>query len=263
MDRRPPGLLFVLALACFATRGESMVRGDDFRILSKIYVGAEKKPACRNSTLFTSGLVYDCMTHPEEEIAVFDPLRSRFVLLQPRGRVRAELSLKEVSDFVFRLRQELKGGRGMSAFLANPEFKQLTPSKEEVTFSGRWLTYKMKTRAAKTPSIANQYADFSNWYTRLNAMKNPSLLARLPVNDFLKAQGHLPTEIDLTIYKKTALGRMKEQARFRSEHVVYHNLTRDDREKIDQIGRWLVQFDQVDYSEYKKLAQDRQKTASR
>ncbi len=240
-----------------------MVRGDDFRILSKIYVGNEKKPASRNTTLFTSGLVYDCMTHPEEEIVVFDPLRSRFVFLQPRGRVRAELSLKEVSDFVFRLREKLKGGRGMWAFFANPDFNRVALSKEEVTFRGKWLTYDMKTRAAKTPSIANQYADFSNWYTRLNAMKNPGLLARLPVNEYLKAQGQLPTKIDLTIYRKTALGLMKEQARFRSEHVVVHSLSRDDREKIDQIGRWLVQFDPVNYSEYKKLAEDRQKTASR
>ena len=99
------------------------------------------------------------------------------MLLNPRQRIRAELSTTEVSDYVFRLREGLKGRGGMSGFLTNPQFTRQTPSAGEATFRGKWLRYKMKTMGARTPAVAAQYAEFSNWYTRLNAIKNPGLLA--------------------------------------------------------------------------------------
>ena len=42
--------------------------------------------------------------------------------------------------------------------------------------------------------VAAQYATFSLQYTRLNALRQPKLLARLAVNDWLKERKLIPAD---------------------------------------------------------------------
>ena len=62
-------------------------RGEDFRVDNVVYVGDQKEPSSQSATIFSGGVVYDCLKTPPE-IVVFDKTTGQFVLLNPTRRVR-------------------------------------------------------------------------------------------------------------------------------------------------------------------------------
>jgi hypothetical protein len=250
--------LAVLSLLAAAPAG-----ADEFRVHTKIFVGDEEEPASQNVTIFRDGLVYDCMQSPEE-VALFDGPRQRFVLLNVERKLRTEIDFAQLETRIAGLRSLLReradsdGQGSLHAFLLEPKFEPDMRMKEDpdtkgfTMFLSPWFHYALKSEDIKTPTAAAQYAEFVARYTQLNAIRNPAMLARLPINSHLAERSAVPTEIRLTTYKKGPLGRMQELASYKSTHNVTWALSSEDRRKIDEVGKWLVTFKQVGYDEYRE-----------
>ena len=238
------GLLAWLAL------GAGLGWADEFRIQNRVYVGKASAPSAVTVTLFARGLVYDVLSGPDE-IVVFHPTGGRFVLLKPARKIRTEISTDQVNRMVETLQAELKNrGSGLSEFLAAPKFEIDDSDSSDAKFTGDFAEYRVKTTRAASLIAARQYAEFADWYTRLNTMNNPALLARVPVNAWLTKREQVPTEIEATFYNKT-FGFARKQQSLRSEHVITWFLSQDDRKQIEQIDGWLVTFEKVEFEQYR------------
>ena len=76
--------------------------GDDFHVQSKIFFPGEKKPS-ESTTLFYAGRVYDFLSDPEET-TVFDPGNDVFKLVDPRRKLKTEITTGEISKKINLLR---------------------------------------------------------------------------------------------------------------------------------------------------------------
>jgi hypothetical protein len=230
-------LASVLASAAWLVTGGGMHRvlvADDFRILSRVYVGEAKEPSSQTTTIFREGLVYDCIDDPAE-VVVFDANGGRFVLLEVANKLRAEITLAQIDALLTRLKEKLlQQEDARSTFLAAASFKQQDDRETgETQFSSPWLSYRVKAVHARNDTVAAQYAVFSWHYTRLNTLKHPMLLARAVVNDWLHHRKLIAEEVNLTTYKKGLLGRMTPDTNFRSHHLVIWGLSREDLRRIE------------------------------
>ncbi len=238
-------------LLIWLTLGASLAVADDFRIHNRVFLGKAKEPAASTVTIFRGGLVYDVLNAPQE-IVVFDAARGRFVMLKPARSIRTEVSTEEIDRMVASLRVEMaKRGGGLPEFLSAPKYEIDAAGDSAASFNGEFAEYQVKTKKAASLLAARQYAQFSDWYTRMNTMTNPALLARMPVNAWLAEREQIPTEIELTLYNKT-LGISRKQQSLRSEHVITWFLSRDDLKQIEEIDRWLVTFEAVPFDQYRE-----------
>jgi len=239
-------------LLAWLALGASLATADDFRIRNTVYSG--NKAVAETVTVFRGGLVYDILRAPDE-VVVFDPVRSRFVLLKPARNIRTEISLDEINRLVEGLKGELVNrGGGLQQFLAAPSYNiKEDKADKEVKFEGEYANYTIKTTKAANLIAARQFSQFSDAYTRLNVMNNPALLARGPVNAWLAEREYVPTEVEVTYYKKSLGIRTKQQS-FRSEHTVTWFLSQDDLKQLEQIDRWLVTFESVPFDDYRRAS---------
>ncbi len=142
-------------------------RSADFHVENKVYRADEKEPFSETTTLFRAGLVYDFVTKDGqvEEATVFDRTRGRFVLLDAKRRVKAEISTTEVQAFGRHIREKAASQTDpLWKFMANPKFTKETSAEDTLELSSDWLTYRVKTTQARSTEAAAQYGEFAHWY---------------------------------------------------------------------------------------------------
>ncbi len=244
------------AIALVAVIAESGL-AEEFRVENKIYVGGEKEPRTESTTIFHEGLVYDYLERPAE-VTIFDKGRRRFVLLDPSRRVKTEISADEVSALNKNLRDwAASQSDPYLKFLANPIFDQeFDESTGELRFTSPWLTYRVVMSDPQSETIAQQYREFSDWYTLLNTRINPGSklpFARLMVNEALEKRSQLPKEVHLVMRAKRGLPFQKITVR--SEHHFVRTLVQSDRDRIKQSDEFVGMFRPVDFQEYQKMGE--------
>jgi hypothetical protein len=227
---------------------------EDFRIDNKVYVEGRKEPVSSSTTIFHDGVLFDFMQQPEE-ITIFNEAGKRFVLLDVRRKVSAELPLAAVTDFADRLRQRAeKSDEPLVKFQADPKFdEKFDPSTGDLTLSSPWMTYRIKTQNAETRELAAQYRKVSDWLARLNTVLNPG--SRLPaprllVNEALAKRDLTAREVRLTTTAKKAPS--SKDTAVRSEHRLSQQLTAADLARVKQAQQYATDFRPVGFDEYRK-----------
>jgi hypothetical protein len=232
-----------LLLAVGSTVWIPVAKGEDFRIETKVYSGKSKQPVCINTTLFRAGHVYDFMSDPER-IAVFDPAHGRFVLLDPARKLKAEVKTEEIQEFVERLQSvAAQSSNSITRFAANPQFDVQFDEDGKLELTSPQIVYTLKTQPAKSPEAADQYREFSDWYTRFNSLANPGStppFARLVVNDELYKRSLVPTEVHKTVGSAIA----------RTEHLVSWRLLQRDNQRIAETANQLTTFKLVNFDDF-------------
>lgn len=220
----------------------------DFCIHSKLHI---EKEVLESVTVFQAGRVYDFLAEPRE-VAVFDVPGSKFVVLDPERKVRAEVSLEQIEAFTTNLKSETmkRSIVPLLAFLAEPKFtEEFDPTKQELTLSSEWLTYKVQAVTPKLPDAADQYADFVQWQTKLNTMLRPGSLppfARLELNAALDSRGLMPTEVLATRHSPNS----RKDVTLRAEHRLQWRLMTGEQDRLNEAAEWLATFRLVDMREY-------------
>jgi len=224
--------------------------GADFRIENRVYVGGQKEPAVHSRTIFYGGLIYDFLDQPAE-VVVFDKAGGRFMLLDFRRRVMAELSAADVAAFVTRIQaQAANHVDPWVRFLAEPALtERMDAATGELTLSGEWLTYRARLADA-SPAVVRQYREFSDWYAELNAALNPAArppFARLRLNEALARHQATAREVELTITPKKGA-----KTTIQSRHELATALTPADLNRIAEAREALRTFQTVKFTEYHK-----------
>ncbi len=226
----------------------------DFRVENKVFVNNEKEPRTQSTTIFFGGSVYDYLEKPKE-ITVFDVAHHRFVLLDPARHVKTELTTDEVVALVDNLKRWATTQTDqLLRFLGDPKFEEtFDEATGDVWFKSPWVTYRVAGVPAESTAMLQQYREFSDWYTRLNARLNPGSklpFARLRVNEVLYQRQELPREVRLTMQSKRGISFQKHYAR--SEHQVIRRLVQEDRDRIAQTDQFLAIFRPIPFDEYQK-----------
>ncbi|MGE0610049.1 MAG: hypothetical protein AB7O62_23360 [Pirellulales bacterium] len=235
--------------------GGTAARADDFRIHTELFVEDEKKPAAEYTTLFKSGLVYDYRTNPPQ-VTIFDPARSRFILLDTQRKLRTEKSTADIETFVERLQTWAANHPDPALqFQAQPAFQETVDQETgELVFSSDWTTYRIKAEAAANPEAFRQYAAFSDWFARLNVLTGSTVLPfpRLRVNQSLAEQELVPTEVRLTVVGPNQIPTARVQSKYRTQHHVVWALSAADKRRLEQTAQDLVTFEEVKFEDYRK-----------
>ena len=250
MSRKPRlemlvGVLFLL-LATSAV-------ADEFRVETDIFLGDQKEPFAQNVTLFSSGLVYDFPRTGPEEITVFDPSRGRFVLLDPRRKVKATVTTQELLELAAAMKVHAKGLEGAFAFAANPKFDEdMDDETGWLSLSSQLLTYRARCTTPKLPSAVTSYRSFADWYSRLNATRPGSLppFARMELNRAIAQRDQVPEEVELTVEPKHRFVGRKLVVH--SRHLFNWRLSNTDRKQIDQAGTHMANYEAVTIREYRR-----------
>ena len=252
--------LFVCGVFAFGDWSlAATVQADDFHVTTDFYSDGAKTPASTNLTVFFGGRVYDFLTHhsagdhTESQISIFDPVKGRFVLLDPARQVKVEIERDRMVELTGSLRTWLSAQSDpLKKFCADPKFTETSGGKEnEILFNSPVLSYRVVSFAPDSPDVAKQYREFTDAFARLNTVTNPGSLPpfpRLAVNAALAQRNAVPREVELTIPAKNRL--LDRPIVRRTEHLFDWHVTPGDEEKISKAGQWLAEFSKVSLDEY-------------
>lgn len=219
----------------------------DMHIYTLIYDKSkpETEPVARTLTLFHAGRVYD-LIDSLEEVIIFEPSQDRFIVLNTKLRLKAEVHINEIRAMMKAARKvtrqriaELrkkgdaasKATAEMLAFQLDPKFNQaFNGNKKQLTLASRHLRYEAKFAEFPMQQTADTWRKYADWIVQLNFVLYPRVVmpaSRQVLNKQLAAKKAIPTEVVLTLNSRP---RVKVLA----EHTVRGSLDRKDRDKIEQ-----------------------------
>jgi hypothetical protein len=245
---RPFSCLVIATVFAFAI--QAAVRGEDFRVDSKVFVGKETAPHSTNITLFQGMHVYDFLDTPRQ-ITVYDIKSVRIVLLDPVEQKKCEVSRAMIDAFCDSLVHMAKKTRDpLLEFALRPDFEERDEQDERI-FSSKYITYRVKLLAAQLDGQATRYRAFSDASARLNALVNRGSLPpfpRMAIDESLAKSGHVPARLQVTISPRRLFGGTTVV--LHSEHEFRARLLDSDLRKIEEAGELLAGASQVGLVEY-------------
>jgi hypothetical protein len=238
-------LVFIFGLAL----GQSFALAADFRVENTVYVQGQTAPVSRGVTIFQVGLVYDFLDEPGE-IIIFDKAHRRFILLDTGRRVRSEISMDDVQNFVNRVKQRLAGHPSPNVkWLADPVFDEsFNAQSSELTLKGPALTYQARVQAADSESAA-QYHEFSDWYAKFNLALDPKSrppFPRMQLNDAIERHQGIAKEVHLTIASSGTPTKVT------SRHQIATRLDASDMNRTAEAQDDMQRFKAVSFREYQQ-----------
>lgn len=240
-------LCFLLALI---VGGTEIARAADFCLFNKVYVG---KDIAETTTIFRNGRVYDLLTQ-QAEITIFDPPGNRFVIIDPTRKIKTEVTTDQIDGFVLRVKAGASTADDpLARFLSEPTFEEsFDPVENRLSLKSEWMIYDVKTQAPKYEAMAQQYAQYIQWQTKLNSVIRVGALPpfpRMKLNEALARQGKLPTEVQVTRFSAPPLRR---PVSLRSEHRIQTAILPSDTVKLDEADKYLATFATVSMIEYQR-----------
>jgi hypothetical protein len=231
----------------------------EFRLETQVYSGSQSAPVSENLTLFTEKVVYDFLFATENpaavsEIVIFDRDQRRFVLLDSERKVKLEVTATDLAQLIDSLKtSEL--WREKYPFMLEPSFTVAFDSAtQKLELNSRHITYSVTTQTPARSYAYPVFGEFMDAYAQLNATDPQKLppFARLILNRELKSRGLMPTAVEFKMDLPNAgLGSRTVSAI--SKHSVIWQLSKTDRERIDEANRFWTEFRSVGLVEYRGL----------
>jgi hypothetical protein len=225
----------------------------NFRVENSVFAEGETEPVSRSVTIFQAGLVYDFLSNPGEVI-IFNKADRRFILLDMDRRVRSEISMDDVRDFVNRVKQRMAGHPSLSVrWLADPVFEEsYNAERSELTLKSPSIVYQAQLKSTD-PAVAAQYHEFSDWYARFNLALDPKSrppFPRMMLNDAIDRHQGIAKEVHLTSVK-TSNGT---SSKVTSRHEIALQLDSADTNRTAEVKEYLHSFRSVSFTEYQNPA---------
>jgi len=216
-----------------------------FRIETELFEGTQTKPQSQHLLLFDAGVVYDLPLGTGSTISVFDPARSRVMLLHKVQRVRTSISTDSLIQISAQARAAaMAAGAARSLGLDARVTKGDEPGTYTIEFDG--TKYSATTQPALVDGVAAEYAAFTVWACRLNIARHvgPPPFARMTLADFLAAENALPRQIKLDVRRN-----LKTRT-YRSDNLYVGRLSDLDRKRINEVGDMIASFTEVEFSAF-------------
>jgi hypothetical protein len=228
---------------------------EGFRIETTMYVGDEEQSTSEATTLFLDGVVYDFLTKPEQTAVFRKPTGGkpgRFILLNPRERIRTEFSTEQLAGAMQKLRTwAARQDDPFLQFAANPEFKEsFEPESGELILASHLESYTVATERVEHAEALAEYREFLDWYARLNTLLSggPPPEPRLRLNAALARREVVPLKVELK--------RGRENEPLRAEHKFTWRLSDADVERIDDVRASLAAYKPVPNEEFMQSNED-------
>jgi hypothetical protein len=243
----PPmgGVLVGCALLCLS----NATAAAEFRIATAVYFGDEELPTVETTTLFLDGVVYDFLTKPEQTAVFRKPAGGkpgRFILLNPRERVRTEFSTEQLSGAMQKLRTwAARQDDPFLQFASDPEFKEsFEPETGELILASHVESYTVATERVEHAQALAEYREFLDWYAQLNSLLagGPPPEPRLRLNAALARHQVVPVKVELK--------RGRDPEPLRAEHKFTWRLSNADIERIDDVRASLAAYQSVPNEEF-------------
>lgn len=232
-------VIAIVATFCWALPRNALAEG--FRIETKIFADDEEQPASEATTLFHNGVVYDFLAEPQQTAIFRKPGGSkpgRFILLDPKRRVRTELSTDQIRGAMDKLTNW--ASRQQDPFLkfaADPRFDETFSEDDgKLILASHEESYEITTTPAHQPKALAEYREFLDWYARLNTLlvAGPPPGPRLQVNAALARHEVIPVSVQLI--------RSGNRQPLRAEHEFTWRLSKDDLARIDDACASLAAY---------------------
>ena len=240
----------MLIAACFTWLAPCQAA--DFCVETDVLLGKSEEPVLRTRTLFAAGVVYDFLLTEPREVAVFDPKRGRFALLDEKRKMQTSLTTEDILQFTAAI-------QAVSEAKKNPDFFQrdwsLTHDEQSgwLQLSGKRIQYRAKGILPEDKTAGRRYREFADWYARLNAMRSGNIppFARIELNKALLERDLIPTEIERTVTTST-LPRRKHVVS--SRHLVHWRLSNTDRKRIQEAAELQANLPEVPFAQFRESA---------
>ena len=240
--------------------GTQPAKTTDFRIDTKVYVGDEQQPNNSITTLFRGGVVYDFMTSPER-VAIYDPQRRRFILLDPEHRTKVEIGEQQLTRYAAHIREwAARQDDALLKFLSDPKFEEsFDKASGELKLAAKLYSYSVSTEQPTEAAALDEYRRFTDWYARLNSATNPGAMpptGRLELNRALSKHQVMPKSVQLTVRRPGVRGG--RPMTIRTVHRTIWNLASSDLARIEKANDQLAAFTAVPLKDFVAAAdQDR------
>ncbi len=236
-------MLFVPAQARAA---ESLsTESPSFRVETDIYEGTETKPQSQHLILFDAGVIYDTPIGLGAVITVFDIPRGRVVLVHKANRVRTSIPTDTLIQMAAQMRAEVAASKAKEAL--GLEAKVLPGSEPDsyvVEFGDS--KYFATTQKVANPLIAEEYAAFTSWASRLNIARHMGSppFARILLAEQMAIEHQLPRVVKLDVR------RAFKTRSIRAEHLVVERISELDRKRIGEIGGMISAYEEVEFTNF-------------
>ncbi len=216
-----------------------------FRVETDVFEGTQLKPQSQHLLLFDSGVVYDLPIGPGATLSVFDPLRSRVMLLHKIQRVRTSISTESLIQISAQARAAAAAAGSEKSLGLNARVTSSdTPDSCWIEFAN--TKYTATTQPELAEGVSAAYAAFTVWACRLNIARHVGSppFARMTLADYLAAERALPRQIKLDV----RLG-LKTRT-YRSENLYVGRLSDLDRKKISDVGEMIASYTEVEFAAF-------------
>ncbi len=245
-------LLFsMLTIAAVVAVLTSVAPAADFRVENAVFSEGRSQPESQGVTIFHGGSVYDFLSEPAEVI-IFDKAHRQFLLLDVNRRVRSQISTDDVQGVVDRVKQIMAGHPNpQRRWLVNPSFEESFDRENSLlTLKSDSVTYRAQLQATDA-TVAAQYHEFSDWYTKFNVALNPSPrppFPRMMLNEAIERRQAIAKEVHLTVTG----GANETPIKVFSRHQFVAELNEDDTNRLKAVSSYLRSFQAVSLKEYRK-----------
>lgn len=237
-----------------APESDPAAEASRFRIDSTLTIEREEEIVkIQSSTIFSDKMVFDFIGD-NGEIIIYSRDKGLFTLLDPIHRIQTELKQTEIDEFLANIRNALTEERNkFCLFMLNPAFDiSRNDERGEIIFESKWVDYRIETRQFDAPELADDYFEFSDAYSLLNVYLNPGTLtplARIKVNETLRAETRFPANISLSVYPK-GKWLFAKMIQFQSEHKIVRRLSENDRGRMLRALLFSRQFPKMTFGKY-------------
>jgi len=228
-----------ICAAVFVACG-GQAHAQEYSISTRVYRLGQALPVATSLTLFQDGVGYDFPANGNGVVTVIDPQNSRLVLVDPRAKKQAMVTMPTLSDFIQQLRDAgMKHPSPDRRIMFNPQLAvKNTGNANIVLLASKAVTYRVKGIKPPQTRIADEYLRFLNWSARLNATHpgNMPPFARIRVNVELLKHGLIPAEGERTII------RGQHSEKLRSTHTAVWSLSAAEKQNIHEVRAHMARL---------------------
>lgn len=220
-----------------------MVTAPSFRVEIEIFEGTQTKPQSQHLLLFDAGVIYDLPIGIGTTVTVFDPVRSRVMLLHKTQRVRTSIATQSLIQVSAQARSAAIDAGAEQSLGLNARVAPAASGTDYVIEFGD-TKYSVKPQPAIAEGVAAEFAAFTVWACRLNLARQVGSppFARMTMAEFLASEKELPRQISLEVR------RGLKTRTYRAEHLYVGRLSDLDRKKISEVGQMIASYEEVDFA---------------
>lgn len=214
---------------------------------TRIFEGPSLDAAAEHILVFEEGLVYDFPQIESRYVTIYDQAQNRVTLLDRETQVQTTLSTDDLTNITAQARAAAQTSEQQDQLGLNAEVE---PSTRVSGYAIRFghMEYHVSTQRPNDPSVASDFARFTDLTSRLNLVRRLGLppFGRMTLNRHLAERMEMPLETTLTLY------RGEEKSEFRSTHLLeeLESIPAEDRKRISEARGMQALYRQVDIKEF-------------